>query len=118
MKPAAGFLAYLRDEQGLDPRVDVLKTIIECRCRNSVVIEIKEPNEQLSCGLSLNNPLPGQHQHMGNIDEDIGICDITVCIHGREKMHHLTCSLSSETAPPHHVTLHPFHNLSIKKAFS
>lgn len=83
--------------------MDVLESLVEGRFRNTLVVKFKEGTKKRCCGLPVDYLLLVQHEDMCHIHENIGIGYIAVRVHGREKLGHLSGSLSGKASSPHHI---------------
>ena len=106
VQPATYLLPHRGDEGGLYSGMNILEPFVERGLRHSFVINVKERREQTPGMLVPQDLLFIEHHHVRNIHQDIGIGDAAVRRHGREKVHHVSGTLSCQTAASHHVSLH------------
>ncbi len=106
MEPPADLGARGFDEDRLDPRMDVLETVIEGLLGDSLVMHFQQGGEELFCHPAVNDLLLVQHQHVRNIHQDIRIGNMAVGMHRREELHHLARPFSGEPPQPYNIGSH------------
>jgi hypothetical protein len=89
MESSTGLLPCRTNKIGFKAGVDILELIVKYLLGNPVVIELEQRRKERAGSLLSDDPLFVQHHDMGNINEDVRICEVPVCLHRREKVHHL-----------------------------
>ncbi len=76
------------------------------RLGEAPVPEDEEAAEESPDVRRLHNPLAAEHQHVGEVHEQVRLADPTVRPGRREKPRHVTGPLSLEAPAPHHIPHH------------
>jgi hypothetical protein len=69
------------DQQRLDTGMHIFEPVIEYFIRNTIVMVSEQCRKQLACCSMIIDLLSVEHEYMGDIDEDVCLGNVPVCMH-------------------------------------